>query len=248
MEVSLPMWSLCAQLCSRMKICKSINFIAWNETCQINYSEPKENMDRVIKSVGNIFVATSTIPEEIAGPCKGHDCKVNEVCIPQSQNYICVPLLEGFAERGKQIGCPVSRFKQTGQSTSYSCPGSLKCGAGADGIKTPTNMFHTNDELKPFWWVNLGEVYEVQKVVSTNRIDCCGYKISKMLVRVGESIDTSQMELCGQFIGPAMTGQVMVTPCITFPKGQLVKLTSVNAVPMPLHLVEAEVYGVLDII
>ncbi|CAG2226214.1 unnamed protein product [Mytilus edulis] len=233
-----------------MKICKSINFIAWNETCQINYAEPNGNMDGLIKSVGNSFVATSTIPEEIAGPCKGHFCKVNEVCIPKTQNYICVPLLEGFAERGKRVGCLVSQGKQTGQSTPYSCPSSLTCGAGAgvDGIKSPTNMFHTNDELEPFWWVNLGEVYEVQKVVSTYRIDCCGEKISKMFVHVGKSLDTSQMELCGQFIGPAVTGQVIETPCITFPKGQLVKLTSVNAVPEAFHLAEVEVYGVLDII
>ncbi|XP_071124208.1 uncharacterized protein [Mytilus edulis] len=214
-------------------------------------------MDGLIKSVGNSFLATSTIPEEIAGPCKSHDCKVNEVCIPKSQNYICVPLLEGFAERGKLfvnvvlsdvlnidvgVGCLVSQDKQTGQSTPYSCPSSLTCGAGAgvDGIKSPTNMFHTNDELEPFWWVNLGEVYEVQKVVSE--------KISKMLVHVGISLDTSQMELCGQFIGPAVTGQVIETSCITFPKGQLVKLTSVNAVPEAFHLAEVEVYGILDII
>ncbi|XP_063416401.1 fucolectin-1-like [Mytilus trossulus] len=248
-----------------MKICKSINFIAWNETCQINYAEPDGNVDRLIQSVGNSFVATSTIPEEIAGSCKGHDCKVNEVCIPKSQNYICVPLIEGFAERGKLfvnevqfyvlnidvgVGCLVSHGKQTGQSTPYGCPSSLTCGAGAgvDGIKTTTNMFHTNDELEPFWWVNLGEVYEVQKVVSTNRIDCCGERIGKMLVHVGKSLDTSKMELCGQFIGPAVTGQVIVTPCITFPKGQWVKLTSVNAVPVAFHIVEVEVYGVLDII
>ncbi|VDI23569.1 Hypothetical predicted protein [Mytilus galloprovincialis] len=81
------------------------------------------------------------------------------------------------------VGCLVSQDKQTGQSTPYSCPSSLTCGAGAgvDGIKSPTNMFHTNDELEPFWWVNLGEVYEVQKVVSTYRIDCCVAKGSSTM-------------------------------------------------------------------
>ncbi|CAG2225242.1 unnamed protein product [Mytilus edulis] len=172
MEVSLPMWSVCAQLCSRMQICKSINFIALNKTCQVNYAEPDGTMKGLIKSVGNSFIAASTFPKELAGSCKGHDCKVNEVCIPQSPNCICVPLLEAFAGRG------------------------------------------TRDKLR------------------------------KMLVHVGESLDTCGMKLCGQFVGPGVTGQVIVTHCSTFPKGQIVKLTSVNDRGRVFHLSEVEVYGV----
>lgn len=63
MEVSFPMWSVCAQLCSRMQICKSINFIALNKTCQVNYAEPDGTMEGLIKSVGNIFIAASTFPK-----------------------------------------------------------------------------------------------------------------------------------------------------------------------------------------
>ncbi|VDI41611.1 Hypothetical predicted protein [Mytilus galloprovincialis] len=246
MEVSFPMWSVCAQLCSRMQICKSINFIALNKTCQINYAEPDGTMDGLIKSVGNSFIAASTFPKELAGSCKGHDCKVNEVCIPQSPNCICVPLLEAFAGRGTREGSLVSQYKTTGQSTSYTCQADEQCGseAGVDGIKGPKNMFHTHSELEPFWWVNLGEVYEIQKVISTNRINCCGEQLRKMLVHVGESLDTCGMKLCGQFVGPGVTGQVIVTPCSTFPKGQIVKLTSVNDRGRVFHLSEVEVYGV----
>lgn len=73
-------------------------------------------------------------------------------------------------------GSLVSQYKTTGQSTSYTCQANEQCGSGAgvDGIKGPKNMFHTHSELEPFWWVNLGEVYEIQKVISTNRINCCG--------------------------------------------------------------------------
>ncbi|CAC5359331.1 Fibrinogen C domain-containing protein 1-A,Ryncolin-1,Tenascin,Fibrinogen C domain-containing protein 1-B,Fibrinogen C domain-containing protein 1 [Mytilus coruscus] len=95
----MPMWSLCAQLCTRIQVCKSINFIAWNNTCQINDAEPIGNNDGLIESVGNSFVAASTLPKELTGSCKGHDCKVREVCIPQKTTYICVPLLEVFPER-----------------------------------------------------------------------------------------------------------------------------------------------------
>ncbi|CAC5397726.1 unnamed protein product [Mytilus coruscus] len=108
-----------------------------------------------------------------------------------------------------------------------------------------STCFIQKNELEPFWWVNLGQVYMVLKVVSTDRIDiCCGDRLRKMLIHVGESLDTSRMELCGQFIGPGVSGQVIVTPCNTLPKGQIVKLTSVNTVPRPFHLTEVEVYGV----
>ncbi|CAG2210484.1 unnamed protein product [Mytilus edulis] len=72
-------------------------------------------------------------------------------------------------------GSLVSQITKTGQSTYYQCPETFICNAaaGVDGIKGIRNMFHTQTELEPFWWVNLGQVYKVLKVVSTNRMDCC---------------------------------------------------------------------------
>lgn len=64
-----------------------------------------------------------------------------------------------------------------------------------------------------------------------------------MLIHVGTSLDTSQMEQCGQFIGQAVDGQVMITPCNTLPEGQIVKLTMINNAPEVFHLAEVEVYG-----
>ncbi|CAG2239171.1 unnamed protein product [Mytilus edulis] len=239
------MWSLCAQLCSRIKVCKSINLISWNNTCQINDAEPMGNEDGLLESVGNSFIAASILPKEVAGPCKGHDCKDNEVCIPQSPTYACVKLLEVFVERRASEGFLVSQFKKTGQSTYFQCGVSRGCAAeaGVDGIKGPSTMFHTGSELEPFWWVNLGQVYKIQKVVSTNRIECCGDRLRKMLVHAGKSVDTSHMELCGQFLGPVVNGQVIVIKGWTFLEGQIVKLTSVNNEPTAFHLTEVEVYG-----
>lgn len=65
-----------------------------------------------------------------------------------------------------------------------------------------------------------------------------------MVIHVGNSLDTCQMKLCGQFIGPAAPNQIIVTPCFALPQGQIVKLTSVNtAAPDFFHLSEVEVYG-----
>ncbi|XP_052080077.1 uncharacterized protein LOC127718147 isoform X11 [Mytilus californianus] len=99
-EVSLPMWSLCAQFCSRVPVCKSINFIARNKTCQVNDAEPREAISKLQESIGNSFVASSTFPKELAGSCQGHGCQLSEVCIPKATTYSCIPLIVQFPERG----------------------------------------------------------------------------------------------------------------------------------------------------
>ncbi|CAC5368642.1 Fibrinogen-like protein A,Ryncolin-4,Angiopoietin-related protein 7,Angiopoietin-related protein 1,Ficolin-3,Ficolin-1-B,Ficolin-2,Ryncolin-1,Tenascin-R,Fibrinogen-like protein 1,Angiopoietin-1,Tenascin-X,Fibrinogen C domain-containing protein 1-A,Tenascin-N,Ryncolin-3,Tenascin,Fibroleukin,Fibrinogen C domain-containing protein 1,Techylectin-like protein,Ryncolin-2,Techylectin-5B,Microfibril-associated glycoprotein 4,Fibrinogen alpha chain,Ficolin-1-A,Fibrinogen gamma-B chain,Ficolin-1,Fibrinogen C domain- len=89
----MPMWSICAQYCSRIKVCKSINFIAANKTCQINDHEPETSKcNGLVESIGNSFAAASTFPKELAGQCNGNKCTVNEACMPSGTNYYCVPL------------------------------------------------------------------------------------------------------------------------------------------------------------
>ncbi|VDI01263.1 Hypothetical predicted protein, partial [Mytilus galloprovincialis] len=62
-ETSMPMWLPCAKLCSRIKACKSIDFIAGNKTCQINDDEPGNHTDELIETVGIIFVAEPSFRE-----------------------------------------------------------------------------------------------------------------------------------------------------------------------------------------
>ncbi|CAG2235296.1 FCN [Mytilus edulis] len=89
----MPMWSICAQYCSRVKVCKSINFIASTKTCQINDHEPETSeCSGLVESIGNSFAAASTFPKELAGQCNGNKCTVNEACMPSGMNYYCVPL------------------------------------------------------------------------------------------------------------------------------------------------------------
>ncbi|CAC5419012.1 Vitelline membrane outer layer protein 1,Vitelline membrane outer layer protein 1 homolog [Mytilus coruscus] len=95
----MPMWSLCAQFCSRVQVCKSINFIAKSKTCQLNGAEPGEAISELHESVGNSFVAASTFPKELAGSCQDHGCQLSEVCIPKATTHSCIPLSVQFSER-----------------------------------------------------------------------------------------------------------------------------------------------------
>ncbi|CAC5387750.1 Fibrinogen-like protein A,Ryncolin-4,Angiopoietin-related protein 7,Ficolin-3,Ficolin-1-B,Techylectin-5A,Ficolin-2,Ryncolin-1,Tenascin-R,Fibrinogen-like protein 1,Angiopoietin-related protein 4,Angiopoietin-1,Fibrinogen C domain-containing protein 1-A,Ryncolin-3,Tenascin,Techylectin-like protein,Fibrinogen C domain-containing protein 1,Ryncolin-2,Techylectin-5B,Angiopoietin-related protein 2,Angiopoietin-2,Microfibril-associated glycoprotein 4,Ficolin-1-A,Ficolin-1,Fibrinogen C domain-containing protein 1- len=92
LEMSMSMWLICVQFCSRTKICKSVNFITQNKPCQINGNEPANFANELLESAGNCFVASSSISKSLAGICKGHYCNINEVCIPTSQSYLCLPL------------------------------------------------------------------------------------------------------------------------------------------------------------
>ncbi|CAC5383000.1 HMCN [Mytilus coruscus] len=120
---ALPMWSLCAQLCTRLKICKSINFITLNETCQINVAEPNCSTSCLTNSVGDSFVAASALPKELAGICKGHACNITEICVPKSKSegYLCHPLI-GYRIVPPNVHIPQSSYDVIiGQSVTLVC-------------------------------------------------------------------------------------------------------------------------------
>ncbi|CAC5392606.1 unnamed protein product [Mytilus coruscus] len=62
-EASMPTWLPCAELCSRIQACKSINFIAWNKNCQMNNDEPGNHNGGLVETVGTTFVAESSFRE-----------------------------------------------------------------------------------------------------------------------------------------------------------------------------------------
>ncbi|CAC5400102.1 Ryncolin-4,Angiopoietin-related protein 7,Angiopoietin-related protein 1,Ficolin-3,Ficolin-1-B,Techylectin-5A,Ficolin-2,Ryncolin-1,Tenascin-R,Fibrinogen-like protein 1,Angiopoietin-1,Fibrinogen C domain-containing protein 1-A,Ryncolin-3,Tenascin,Fibroleukin,Fibrinogen C domain-containing protein 1,Techylectin-like protein,Ryncolin-2,Techylectin-5B,Angiopoietin-related protein 2,Angiopoietin-2,Microfibril-associated glycoprotein 4,Ficolin-1-A,Ficolin-1,Fibrinogen C domain-containing protein 1-B,Angiopoietin len=102
-EVLMPMWSICAQYCSSVKVCQSINFIARNKTCQINDDEPGISNCEVLESVGNSLVMFSNFPENLAGNCNGNNCKLNEACMPNETGYYCALLPLKLSESSTQL-------------------------------------------------------------------------------------------------------------------------------------------------
>ena len=65
METSLPSWYVCAELCARLPVCQSVNFIADTGTCQINDNVPYGScdMNNLINSPGKSFVSAYTFPK-----------------------------------------------------------------------------------------------------------------------------------------------------------------------------------------
>ncbi|XP_048057793.1 uncharacterized protein LOC125275137 [Megalobrama amblycephala] len=50
---------------------------------------------------------------------------------------------------------------------------------------------HTNSEFNPWWRVDLGNVYSINKVTITNRGDCCKERLKGAQIRIGNSLDNN---------------------------------------------------------
>ncbi|XP_052065378.1 uncharacterized protein LOC127705171 [Mytilus californianus] len=239
-ELSMPMWSLCAQYCSRVQLCKSINFITSNKTCQINDAEPGEsNGGELIESTGNSFVAASIFPEELAGPCKGHGCKPTEVCIPKSPTYSCITVQ--FSKNRHQIRLWEVAY---GKSCQQSSTAGVEYASKAVDGDLNTYM-HTNKDQSPYWIVDLGKPYQIKLIEIFNRnkgsIDT-GRRLHDLDIIVGTS--SNNMHLCTHYAGPAQLGDHLVFGCQYDEKARYVKLMIRGR--EFLHVAEVKVYALYE--
>ncbi|XP_077992018.1 uncharacterized protein LOC144446160 [Glandiceps talaboti] len=67
-------------------------------------------------------------------------------------------------------------------------------------LKKGKSCTATKKEFQPWWKVDLGQSYDVYKVVITNRQDCCAKRLKNAEVRVGDNEDFSKNPLCGDVL------------------------------------------------
>jgi hypothetical protein len=83
-------------------------------------------------------------------------------------------------------GTNVAQGKTVTQS-SISHPGTFDPPNLVDGNKT--NFAHTNNEAVEWFQIDLGQDYEIEKVVITNRTDCCQARLRKTKIQLSKSAD-----------------------------------------------------------
>ncbi|VDI72053.1 Hypothetical predicted protein, partial [Mytilus galloprovincialis] len=64
---------------------------------------------------------------------------------------------------------------------------------------------HTNHENLPYWWVDLGKVYDIKWIEIINRPDLAGQRLRKADITVGSTL--KEMSLCAHYKGPAKLGE-----------------------------------------
>jgi hypothetical protein len=52
-----------------------------------------------------------------------------------------------------------------------------------------SNYSHTNNSETEYFDIDLGEAYEIEKVVITNRVDCCQGRARNIIIQLSESAD-----------------------------------------------------------
>ncbi|VDI61189.1 Hypothetical predicted protein [Mytilus galloprovincialis] len=118
----------------------------------------------------------------------------------------------------------VAHKKPTGQSSTYSPTAQYNSSHGVDRL-IPSGIVYmvvTNRERNPFWWVNLGREYLVERVEIWNRKDCSTERTRNMDVTVGPTLN--EMKLCAHYKGPSQTGEHLVLGCTKRMRGRYVKL------------------------
>ena len=85
-------------------------------------------------------------------------------------------------------GTNVAKNKKVTQS-SISHPNNFKPPMLVDGNKD--NFVHTNNADFEWFLIDLGEEYEIEKVVITNRRSCCKHRLRNTIIEISKTVDGS---------------------------------------------------------
>ncbi|VDI77782.1 Hypothetical predicted protein [Mytilus galloprovincialis] len=208
----------CLKECMKTSTCSSVSYRRSWKMCDMNGNVNSEV--ELVHEHGCFSSNISSWSKKLVGKCATHRCAEGYKCVSKRDRISCEI---AYCIRRPNVANallhePFGLSRDLGHGMMY------KCGNGFKLSGKPFAVCRNNG---------------IWKFLFT-----CGGRLRKMLVHVGKNSETSNMEVCGQFIGPAVNGQVIVTLCNTLPEGHIVKLTSINDEPTFFHLTEVEVYGV----
>ncbi|VDI07253.1 Hypothetical predicted protein [Mytilus galloprovincialis] len=75
----------------------------------------------------------------------------------------------------------------------------------------------------PYWWVDLGHVYDIKRIEIINRSDQAGERLHDVDITVGPTL--KEMSLCAHYKGPGKTREHLVFHCNQQMSGRYVKVT-----------------------
>ncbi|XP_045174987.2 uncharacterized protein LOC123536153 [Mercenaria mercenaria] len=118
--------------------------------------------------------------------------------------------------------------------------------AATDGVKSGNwgdgSCTHTVSEMNPWWQVDLQRPYLINRVVITNRADCCGERLHSLVISVSKEQGSTE-EICGHFEGPSTNGATETIQCYNTVFGRYLKIQmSANSVGI-LTLCEVEIFA-----
>ena len=113
---------------------------------------------------------------------------------------------------------------------------------GVDGVKTGRWGFHTENELDPWWQVDLGKPTSVDRIVLYNRCDSCRSRIERLIVLL--SLDGQDYKQAFQNNGKVFGGQPDKKPLVVKLDGRRTRFVRLLQPGKNwFHLDEVEIYS-----
>jgi len=134
----------------------------------------------------------------------------------------------------------ISKNQPTAQSSvAFSAVSTRAVDGRTDAVFSAGSCTHTEVEENPWWRVDLGDTMNIQHIEVYNRGDCCGARLSRFEVRIGDKDTWQENPKCGDKYGVVQGGEIKI-PCPAF-QGRYVfiHIPATEA----LSLCEVKVYG-----
>ncbi|VDI07969.1 Hypothetical predicted protein [Mytilus galloprovincialis] len=201
--------------------------VCFMSACQITISGGKFNSD-VCKGYGRLESKVDILTEKLDRSIdllmkiddKIKDCEQNK----------CVIKNVALKKKSQQS----SWHLKTHSWGNYVC-----CASEYANDGNPATYSHTNHDNLPFWWVDLGKVYDIKWIEIINRPDLAGQRLRNADITVGSTL--KEMSFCAHFKGPAKLGEHLFFQCNRQMSGRYVKVT-IKAKDY-LHLSEVMVFA-----
>ncbi|VDI35367.1 Hypothetical predicted protein [Mytilus galloprovincialis] len=170
-------------------------------------------------------------------PCVGNQCAEGEVCESlQNKKVVClmddckIPneepqdvALGKFAYQSSQIYNQWAKYAIDGLYNTYQ---------------------FTATEMSPYWWVDLGNIYNMMRIKIINMSgDGHGHRLHDLDISVGPCLD--DLSVFAHYKGPGKSGEHLVFQRRLYTDGRFVKLSIINVLgALNVHMVNVFAYPI----
>ncbi|XP_039681168.1 uncharacterized protein LOC120574786 isoform X1 [Perca fluviatilis] len=125
--------------------------------------------------------------------CNGMEGRYVNIVIPGRQEYLTLCEVEVTGQPKGYAATTALNIAQTGNVIQSSLYANGVPERAIDGNRASNwaqgSCTHTNNDLKPWWRLDLLKTYQINTVTITNRGDCCPERINGAEIRIGDSLN-----------------------------------------------------------
>ncbi|XP_067367652.1 uncharacterized protein [Channa argus] len=190
-----PWWRL--DLLQTFKI-KTVTITNRKDCCPERLNGAEIRIGNSLNDNGNANPRCAVISSIEAGTSKSFDCNEMEgqyvnIVIPGTQEYLTLCEVEVTGQPSSNTGPTDTNIAKGGKVTQSSLFGDAVPQRAIDGNRASNwgegSCSHTQNDLNPWWRLDLLQTFKIKTVTITNRKDCCPERLSGAEIRIGNSLN-----------------------------------------------------------